>query len=188
MMRRTMLSTVAMMAFGFVLLSLAATAQNAQTPPPPRPQQQAQPPKPPKELIIGTWSLLLADTDAADGTRMPNYGPNPKGTVMFGADGRYSLQIIRDVRPKFAANDRLKGTPDENKAAVAGTLSHFGRYTLDDVGKTLTLRIEGSSFPNWDATSQVRPVTALTDEVLTWVTPVASGGGGKAEVVWRKAK
>ena len=30
--------------------------------------------------------------------------------------------------------------------------------------------------------------TALTDEVLTWVTPVASGGGGKAEVVWRKAK
>ena len=48
-----------------------------------------------------------------DGTQIPNYGPNPRGMIMFSPEGRYSSQIMRDIgRPNFAANDRLKGTPD----------------------------------------------------------------------------
>jgi hypothetical protein len=95
---------------------------------------------------------------------------------------------MRDVRPKFAANDRTKGSADENKGAISTIITQFGRYTLDDAGKTLTLRIEGSSFPNWDGTTQTRPVTALTDDVLTWTVPAISAGGGKAETAWRKVK
>src|SRR5438046_589600 len=77
--------------------------------------------RPLKEGIVGSWRLLIVDTVKPDGTQVPNYGPNPRGLIMFGPEGRYSTQIMRDIgRPKFAANDRLKGTPDEIKAAFEG--------------------------------------------------------------------
>src|SRR5262245_42729793 len=44
------------------------------------PQAQApQPPKPWKEEIVGSWALLIVDGIKADGTKVPLYGPNPKG-------------------------------------------------------------------------------------------------------------
>jgi hypothetical protein len=181
---RTLLQTTAVTAFSLGVFAIAATAQQQQRPA----QQPPPPPKPMKELIVGSWTPLLVDDVDADGTRSPIYGPNPKGMLMFSPDGRYSLQIMRDIRPKFAANSRLKGTADENKAVIGGIITHFGRYSLDEGAKTITLRIDGSSFPNWDGTSQTRPITALTDDVFTYVNPASSGSGGKSEVAWRRAK
>src|SRR5262249_15322042 len=109
-----------------------------------------------KDLIVGTWTLLLDDLIKDDGTHVPGYGPNPQGSLFFTADGHYSLQIFRHGRPAFASKDRLAGTADENKAAVQGMISHFGTYRIDEAAKTIAFRIEASSFPNWDATSQPR--------------------------------
>ena len=80
-------------------------------------------------------------------------------------------------RPAFASKDRLTGTADENKAAVQGMIAHYGSYTVDEAGKTFTFRVEASSFPNWDATSQKRAVTAITDEMLTFNNPTPSTSG-----------
>jgi hypothetical protein len=83
----------------------------------------------------------------------------------------------------------MAGTADENKAAVQGMISHFGTYTVDEAGKSVTFRIQASSFPNWDRTVQKRPITAITDEVLTWNTPAPSAAGFvRSEVAWKKAK
>src|SRR5258707_3925346 len=142
-----------------------------------------------KDQIVGTWTLLLSDNIKDDGTHVPIYGPNPEGTVIFTADGHYSLQILRHGRPAFASKDRLKGTADENKAAVQGMISHFGTYAIDEAGKAITLRIEASSVPNWDWTLLNRPIAAITDEVLTWNTPAPSAAGFvRAELAWKKAK
>jgi Lipocalin-like domain len=149
--------------------------------------QQAASPKPMKELIVGSWTLLLVDTVAADGNRTPNYGPHPLGLTIFSPDGYYSVQAMSNIRPKFAANDKLKGTVDEYKAAVLGMISFFGRYTLDEEKKMLTMHLVASSYPNWDGTTQTRPITVLTDDMLTWITPVSSAGG-RAEVSFRRAK
>jgi len=142
-----------------------------------------------KDQIVGTWTLLLADNIKDDGTHVPGYGPNPEGSLIFTADGRYSLQIIRHGRPAFVSKNRMAGTADENKAAVQGMISHFGTYTVDEAGKSLTFRIAASSFPNWDGTIQKRPVTAITDEVLTYSALAPSAAGYvRAEVAWKKAK
>ena len=177
--RRNILTTSTIAVLGFGLMSGAAFAQGQ--------LQQAASPKSMKELIVGSWSLLLVDAVAADGTRTPNYGPHPRGLVIFTSDGHYSLQTMSDIRPKFAANDKLKGTPDEYKAAVLGMISFFGRYTLDEDKKVLTLHLDASSYPNWDGTTQTRPIAVLTDDVLTFITPVSSAGG-RAEVSFRRAK
>jgi hypothetical protein len=142
-----------------------------------------------KDQLVGTWTLLLSDNIKDDGTHVPGYGPNPEGMLMFSPDGHYSLQIIRIGRPAFASKNRLAGTADENKAAVQGMISHFGTYAVDEAGKTVTFRIDASSFPNWDATVQKRPVTAITNDVLTYETPTPSASGFvRAELAWKKVK
>jgi Lipocalin-like domain len=142
-----------------------------------------------KDLLVGTWTLLLDDTIKDDGSHVPVFGPNPDGSLIFTADGHYSLQITRYGVPAFASKDRLKGTADENKAAVQGIISHFGTYTVDEANKTISFRIAASSFPNWDATTQKRAVTAITNEVLTYNNPAPSTSGFvRAELAWKKAK
>jgi hypothetical protein len=37
--------------------------------------------------IVGTWTLAAADKILPDGSRVPDYGPNPHGLVIFTANG-----------------------------------------------------------------------------------------------------
>jgi hypothetical protein len=46
--------------------------------------------------------------------------------------------------------------------------------------------IERCTFPNWDGTDQKRSVTITGDEMK--YTNMAASGGGKAELVWKRAK
>jgi hypothetical protein len=66
--------------------------------------------------------------------------------------------------PGSASNNRAQGTADENGAIVAGTLGHFGTYTVDDAGKTLMFHIQSSSFSNWEGTVQKRQVTLASPD------------------------
>jgi len=142
-----------------------------------------------KDQIVGTWTLLIDDNIKEDGTHVPVFGPNPEGILIFTADGHYSLQIFRSGRPAFAAKDRLKGTADENKTVVQGMISHVGTYAVDEAGKSFTFRVAASSFPNWDSTVQKRPVTAITDDVLTFNNPTpAISGYVRSELAWKKVK
>src|SRR5258708_6321411 len=102
-----------------------------------------------KDQVVGAWTLLRSDNIKDDGTHVPGYGPNPEGLLVFTADGHYSLQIIRYGRPAFASKDRLAGAAAENKAAVQGTISHFGTYTVDEAAKSLPFPTPPSPFPNW---------------------------------------
>ncbi len=138
-----------------------------------------------KEQLVGTWSYVSADTVRPDGSREPMYGPNPKGLVIFDSNGRYALVNARSDLPKFASNNRMKSTPEENKAVVQGSIAHFGRYTVNEADGTITFYIEGSTFPNWNGIEQKRPFT-LTGDQVKWTTPAS--GGGLGEVVLKRAK
>ena len=68
-------------------------------------------------------------------------------------------------------------------------ITSFGTYAVDEANKTITYRITASSFPDWDHTVQKRPITAITDEVLTYNTPAPSVPGyTHAELAWKKVK
>jgi len=140
-----------------------------------------------KELLPGAWTLLLGDGVKDDGTHVPLLGPNPVGTLMFSGTGRYAAITMRSDLKPFASNDRNNGTAAENKAAVTGSLARFGTYTTDEAGKTINLRVEGSSFPNDDNTNMKRMVTAITDEMLTYNIKPAQGFD-YIELVWKKVK
>jgi hypothetical protein len=100
--------------------------------------------------------------------------------------GRYSIQIFRPDRPKFASGDKKKGTPEEYAEAVLGSSTHTGRVVVDPIRGKLIFNIESASYPNWEGTRQVRDYT-FKDGTLTYSVPAnASGDGTIAYSVWQR--
>ena len=137
--------------------------------------------------LQGAWVMTAAYEILADGTRTTNYGEHPNGLLMVDKVGRYSIQIFRPNRPKFASGDKKKGTPDEYAEAVLGSSTHTGRVVVDTIRGKLIFNIEAASYPNWEGTEQVRDFT-FKDGTLTYSVPAnASGNGTIAYSVWRRA-
>ncbi len=128
--------------------------------------------------LVGSWRLTSI-TSATPGRDVAAMGENPSGTLMFGNDGRFALIILRSDLPKFSSNSCASGTPEENRAVVQGSVAIFGAYSVEDAGKTLVMRIENSTFPNWAGAEQRRAMTLNGDE-FTYTTP---GSGDAAAVV-----
>ena len=138
--------------------------------------------------VQGSW-ILVELYNETDGKRMEPFGPNPRGSILLTPDGRFSMTIMRTSLPKFAANVRTKGTAEEYKAVVEGSIAVIGTYTVTgDKEKTLNMHIEASTFPNWDGQDQKRPVTVTGDDMKI-INPTPSiGGSGKNVQVWKRAK
>ena len=137
-----------------------------------------------KDQLVGAWTLVSSSTKMPDGT--PAWGANPIGLMIFTDNGRYA--VTHAFRPsKFASNSRVKGTPEEYKAVVDGSISSFGTYTVNEANKTLTIRYEASTFPNRKGADDTRAFVIQGDE-LHVTNPAPSTGGGASQLVYRRAK
>jgi hypothetical protein len=126
----------------------------------------------------GTWTLTFVDNVSPNGSRVQLYGPHPHGITTFDGEGRYSLQIMSDGRPKFAANDKSKGTPEEYKAAIQGINCHFGRYSVNEGSQAITLRVEHATYPNWEGIELILPFKIAGDQLVLTIPRPATGGPG----------
>jgi hypothetical protein len=136
--------------------------------------------------LSGTWVMTAAYEILADGTRTTNYGEHPNGLLMIDQQGRYSLQIFRPNRPKFASGDKTRGTPEEYRESVLGASTHTGRVEIDAARRKLIFKIDAASYPNWDGTQQIRDYT-FKDGTLTYAVPAtASGNGTVAYSIWQR--
>jgi hypothetical protein len=168
--RRSALPIAAMMALLFLGVALQTLAQSAQ------------------DQLAGTWMLVSIYIEGPDGSRFDPFGANPTGILIMDGNGRISVQFIGSSLPKFASNDRLDGTPEENKAVVQGILCYFGTYSVSDADRSLNIHIESSSFPNWKGADQKR-FLALSEDEMKWINPTASSGPGfTGHTVWKRAK
>lgn len=138
-----------------------------------------------QKQILGTWSVVSAIYEV-DGKKSEIFGPNPLGQFIFTADGHFSLTVMRSDRPRFASNNSTTGTPEENKAAMAGFIHLYGTYTFSSDGWQ-TLHIEGSSFPNWNGAEQRRRIQVKGDD-MTYVNPTPPTGSGTITLTLKRAK
>jgi len=126
--------------------------------------------------IQGSWALVSMQNEQ-DGKRTDVFGPNPKGSLMLAPDGRFSIILMSATLPKFAVNNRRKGTAEENQAVVQGSVAFFGSYSVaNEKENTVQLNIEGSTFPNWTGEVQKRIMVVKGDE-MNFTTPAAAIGG-----------
>ena len=139
-----------------------------------------------QEKLAGTW-IVESVVNEQDGKRIEPFGPNPKGYFIFTRDGHYSFQIVRPDRIKFAANNKNRGTAEENRQAMEGTVTVFGTYKVaNEQDGTIHLHVVGSNYPNWDGTDQVRKASVNGDEML-YTNPAGAIGGNVVQKL-RRAK
>jgi hypothetical protein len=138
-----------------------------------------------KDQLVGAWNLVAWERTAPDGTKVHAFGTNPKGVSYFGADGRFFVFFTRGDLPKLASNDRTKATPQEAKAIMDAAIAYAGTYTVDEASKTITYRLEMTTFPN-QAVEQKRLITSITPGELKHTNPTATAGG-QIEVTFRRA-
>jgi len=138
------------------------------------------------QQIQGSW-VLVSQYVEQDGKRTEAFGSNPRGSLILTPDGRFSFILMQASLPKFASNSRVKGTVEENQAVVQGSIAYFGSYSVvGEKEQTVNLRVEGSTFPNWDGEDQKRVMTVVGDELRVINSTAAIGG--TAYIVWKRAK
>jgi Lipocalin-like domain len=135
--------------------------------------------------LVGTWRLITFRGRNAEGDVRPALGENPRGLLVYTADG-YMIAILSEGgRRPFNSRDFSGGTPEEALAAVNSYISYSGRYEVD--GDTVTHHVEMSLFPNWVGQDQTRRLR-ITEDKLVLSTPTYSVSGNEwtFELVWER--
>jgi len=124
--------------------------------------------------IVGTWRLVAtrAKNDAGEPMHAP-YGPEPMGTVTFGANGRM-LSVLCDSRRTLPADETIR---EYN--------SYCGNYTFD--GQTLVTRVDAAAHADRMNTDQVRRVVFNGDRMSLFPPPSPwKGVMQHREMIWEK--
>jgi Lipocalin-like domain len=143
--------------------------------------------RPLKEQLAGSWILISWEQTNADGSKLQQFGTNPKGIAFFDAVGHYIISVMRSDR----ANYRIDNfgqigqiTAEESKATALGTITYFGTYSVREADRIIAIHVEASSFPNWNGTDLERLFEITQDQLRLTVRPPR---GGSVDVLWKRA-
>ena len=134
--------------------------------------------------LVGTWALVSDTNTAPDGHTVQPFGPAPQGIAIFNSDGHFAIVNARSDLPKFASDNRMHGTAEENKAIVQGSLAFFGTYSVAD--GVIIQHIEGGTWPGQNGTDQKRTIISFAGDEQTWTTTATFGG--KSVLHWKRLK
>jgi Lipocalin-like domain len=138
-----------------------------------------------RDALVGAWRLLSWENQAADGQVTYPMGTDPRGYVIYTADGRFSVTISRRGRAGFAAGDLLSGTTEEKARAVESFVACAGRYTFH--GDRVIHHVELSLFPNWVGSDQERWVELAGDRLTLSASPLLLAGKQQIpRLVWER--
>jgi Lipocalin-like domain/Glutathione-dependent formaldehyde-activating enzyme len=102
------------------------------------------------------------------------------------SDGHFALFQSRSELPKLAANDRAQATPEEAAAIVSGSIAYYGTYTINEVEKSLSVSLDGSTFANLlGGSAQKRLVTLLNATELQFANP-RTPSGMTLQTAWKR--
>ena len=129
-----------------------------------------------KSPIIGAWKLISFEIQRENGEVTYPFGQNAQGSLIYTESGRFSGQLMRPDRPKFASGDQMRGTAEEIKANYKGFVSYYGSYEFDMKKGFIIHHVEGSLLPNWEGQRQIRFFKLLCNR-LKLSTPRTLWGG-----------
>ena len=141
-----------------------------------------------KEQLVGTWTLVSSDQVLPDGSKLKQFGANPKGINVFEANGRFFLMVARADNSKIASKDPSRKTNSEEVGAlIVESIAYYGTYTVNEAERVAILHLDASTFPNQIGTDQKRTITSLTADELRYSNPAAMSGV-QVHQVWKRAE
>jgi hypothetical protein len=140
-----------------------------------------------ENALVGTWRMVSATVDS-QGSRSDAYGPEPHGWLVFTPELTF-VEVLTDPRvPTFRSNVRGEGTDEENRAAMAGGIGFFGRYTVDQNGEFTGNTVKGSTFPNWVGAVRTRDDLRLKVDGDRMVEDFRRPDGTKVHIVFERVR
>jgi hypothetical protein len=140
-----------------------------------------------KEELVGTWLLVSSDQVRPDGSKLKQFGANPKGINVFDANGRFFVMIASADNSQIAARDSAKANSEEIGGLIAESIAYYGTYTVNEAEKVVLFHLDASTFPNQIGTDQKRIITSLTANELKYTSPAAMSGV-QVHQVWKRAE
>ena len=140
-----------------------------------------------KEQLVGTWTLVSSDQVRPDGSKLKQFGANPKGINVFDANGRFFLMVASADNSKIASKDPSKTNSEEVGGLIVESIAYYGTYTVNEEVKVIILHLDASTFPNQIGTDQKRTITSLTADELKYSSPAAMSGV-QVHQVWKRAE
>jgi hypothetical protein len=108
------------------------------------------------EPFLGSWGLVSFEEVLPSGEVLKPFGDSPSGSILYQADGRMSAQVSVGSPIRFANEDPLRASAEEATAAWRTYFGYWGSFKVYAEKGVVVHRVEGSSFPNWMGTEQVR--------------------------------
>ncbi|MCS4266992.1 lipocalin-like domain-containing protein [Serratia sp. BIGb0163] len=137
--------------------------------------------------FIGSWSLVSSVFKGEDGRVNHPLGEQVLGRINYEPNGTMAAQLYSATRPSFAADDLAQGSEQELRAAFINMICYFGRYQVDESEQRVVHQVEGSSFPNWIGSRQVRFYHFSGDLLELRTVPLQFGNGVQTgELVWQR--
>ena len=133
--------------------------------------------------LVGAWTTVPLTVEQGD-KRFEPIGPNPKGTQIYDASGRFAYIQMRGDLPRVASNNMQTATTEESEKIARGSIAYYGSWTASD--GVLTVKIEGATFPNYAGTEQKRQYVVSGDQLT--ITNPTSAVGGVVKIVLTRAK
>jgi hypothetical protein len=125
--------------------------------------------------LVGAWTTVSVTVEQGD-KKIEPLGPNPKGTQIYDASGRFAIMVMRGDLPKVASNNMQTSTVEESQKIAHGSIAYYGSWTANEADKTVTVNIEGATFPNYAGAEQKRGF-AISGDVLTITNPTPALDG-----------
>ena len=138
-----------------------------------------------KEQLVGTWTLVSSDQVRPDGTKLRQFGSDPKGINVFDANGRFFVMIASADNLQIASIGSK--TNSEEDGVIVESIAYYGTYTVNEEVTVISLHLDASTFPNQVGTDQKRTITSLTADELKYSSPAAISGV-QVHQVWKRAK
>lgn len=131
----------------------------------------AQPARRAGQRLIGAWRFVSSVNTREDGSTFNRWSQNATGILMFDGEGNFSHII----------------TGSESFLFGSKNFCAFGTYSIDEAGKTIVSRIEGSSISRLNGAVQRRVITSLTASELRYANFVTASGT-RVDAVWKRTK
>jgi hypothetical protein len=140
--------------------------------------------------IIGSWHIIGLEQRDNDGNIFFPMGLAPSGTLIYSADGQFSVIFTAEKASKaspFVSHNWQKVKSYEAQIAVQSTVAYAGFYSV--LPERIVHEVQTSLFPNWRGTQQINAYhyykDALTIHSMEWAAPT---GSRCAKAIWLRGK